>query len=432
MYNFLNVLPFSDISDDVLTNLIDGVQSDSGQNILNLHNLNALKFDQFYVNNNDNNNDDELRLNNFINVNVDTSKCYYHLSDNYKNIFPKDTNTDSLSMCCFNINSIPKNILAFQTQCLDEITNSFDIIGFVETKLNDEISNLFNITSYNKHLLNNSRHSGGLALYYKNSLSIIQRQDLNKQSEHIESLFIEIESNEKNIICGLIYHRPNSSNLNFISDLEWILSKIDNENKIVYIMCDFNIDLLNYPTCNLTETLVNLLHSFNLINLIDKPTRVTQTSATIIDHMWTNNYRNTKLSGILYESISDHFPIFTSFKLKSIKSNNYTKKEIQFRDNNEQNISKLKHLLAEADWNLIINNNNPETAYDNFILIFQNCYNKCIPLITKTINTKHHSKPYINNEIKQLIKAKNKLQRKYSKHPITYSTEYKHLRNQVR
>ena len=431
MWDFLEVLPFTGVSDDDLLDYFEGNNSNDSSNNFNLQNLNSLNFNQFYNYASNEDDENEIMLRNFINNNIDISKCSYHLSDSYENILSETTEINSLSFCCLNINSVPKNLLPFQSLCVDELTRGFDVIGLVETKLSDEISHLYNIPSYNKHLLNNSRHSGGIAIYCKNSLSISQRPDLNKRTNHIESLFIEIESNTKNIICGIIYHRPNSSTANFINDLESILSGIDSENKSIYIMGDFNINLLNYPTCNLAESLVNLFHSYNLVNLINKPTRVTENSATLIDHIWTNNYMNTKHSGILYESISDHFPIFTLFNTKPNKTFTSSKKQIQYRDNSAQNINALNNLLEQVNWDLITNNNNPETSYNNFILIFQSCYNKCIPLITKTVNTKHLGKPYINGELKQLIREKNKLQRKYSKHPITYGKQYKRLRNQV-
>lgn len=58
-------------------------------------------------------------------------------------------------------------------------------------------------------------------------------------------------------------------------------------------------------------------------------------------------------------------------------------------------------------------------------------YEKCFPLITKTIRNTHFSKPYITSEIKNLIKERNKLQRKSLKWPITYGKQYRKLRNKI-
>ena len=48
---------------------------------------------------------------------------------------------------------------------------------------------------------------------------------------------------------------------------------------------------------------------FNFYPLINKPTRLGETSSTAIDHIWTN-ITNTKVkSGIIVHNIADHFPV---------------------------------------------------------------------------------------------------------------------------
>ena len=72
-----------------------------------------------------------------------------------------------------------------------------------------------------------------------------------------------------------------------------------------------------------------------------------------------------------------------------------------------------------------------DIAYTNFMTIFNALYNKFFPLMTKKIKTKHLNKPFINDNIKNLISQKNALQRKYMKRPITYESSYKNLRNKI-
>ena len=46
--------------------------------------------------------------------------------------------------------------------------------------------------------------------------------------------------------------------------------------------------------------------------LIVKPTRLTEKSATLIDHIWTNNFdvHSQHKQGVLLTSMSDHYGIF--------------------------------------------------------------------------------------------------------------------------
>ena len=61
--------------------------------------------------------------------------------------------------------------------------------------------------------------------------------------------------------------------------------------------------------------------------------------------------------------------------------------------------------------------------------IFSALFEKSFPLISCKL--KIGSKPYINDEIKTLIKDKNKMLKKYSKHPIKYKNEWKLIRNKL-
>ena len=87
-------------------------------------------------------------------------------------------------------------------------------------------------------------------------------------------------------------------------------------------MGDFNINLFNFYNgdnnnyINITVNFINLMHSKNLYFLINKSTRVTDLSCTLIDNVWTNDYKDCTRSGIIYDKTSDHFPIFSCFKPK--------------------------------------------------------------------------------------------------------------------
>lgn len=62
-----------------------------------------------------------------------------------------------------------------------------------------------------------------------------------------------------------------------------------NQENIVF--SDFNIDLLKFND-NTVQELCNVMYSFSLFPMITKPTRTTETTATLIDHI-----RSTQLEG---------------------------------------------------------------------------------------------------------------------------------------
>ena len=62
----------------------------------------------------------------------------------------------------------------------------------------------------------------------------------------------------------------------------------------------------------------NMLAGNNLFPLISLPTRVTERSSTIIDHVVTNDHEHSILPGIIRSDITDHYPIFCSIELSTL------------------------------------------------------------------------------------------------------------------
>jgi len=89
------------------------------------------------------------------------------------------------------------------------------------------------------------------------------------------------------------------------------------DHKHLYYICgDFNINRGNLEVESNTKDYVNSLISLSCKLLIRKPSRVSDHSATIIDHMHTNDNKHDILSGIPIYEISGHLPIFAIAKKK--------------------------------------------------------------------------------------------------------------------
>ena len=100
-------------------------------------------------------------------------------------------------------------------------------------------------------------------------------------SYNYESLFIESNlPRHKNIIVGVIYRKLQSNINDFIPVFENVLQKTYTEHKQVYIMGDFNIDLVKF-TGNIVHNFLSAIHSIFCIPLIDKPSRKTNRSISL-------------------------------------------------------------------------------------------------------------------------------------------------------
>ena len=92
--------------------------------------------------------------------------------------------------------------------------------------------------------------------------------------------------------------------------------------------------------------------SNSLYPLISKPTRITSSTATLIDNIFTNNLELNMNSGILYtDLISDHLPVFQVTHLKMIVKPPRQKRFVRFI--NSKTMSAFRSKLEGVDWSSV-------------------------------------------------------------------------------
>ena len=149
---------------------------------------------------------------------------------------------------------------------------------------------------------------------------------------------------------------------------------------------------------------------------LSKPTRITTSTATLIDNIFTNVFddKATCVNRLVCAEISDHIPIFHIHKTSD-----------------EQNKQKktFKNKLDCIDWNETTYNVDPNIFYDNFIKKFSEIHNSCFPL--KKVKSKNKRiKPWISKGMLISIKRKNLLYKSYIRSPnITNKTKFTTYRN---
>ena len=124
-----------------------------------------------------------------------------------------------------------------------------------------------------------------------------------------ESIFIKLELKKETFTCGTIYRSPNYNkefNQFFINELKKAFGHIKSGDKC-FIFGDFNYNLLQTDNIN-TQNFLDTMYDNSFYLLINQPTRITDTTATILDHIWTNLYSKNIKSSILVHPISDHLP----------------------------------------------------------------------------------------------------------------------------
>ena len=89
-----------------------------------------------------------------------------------------------------------------------------------------------------------------------------------------------------------------------------VLDKLSKESKQVFLLGDFNIDLLNYNDHQPTNEFLDSLASNSFLPYILQPTRLTSHSKTLIDNIFSNAISHEATSGNLIATISDPLPQF--------------------------------------------------------------------------------------------------------------------------
>ena len=145
----------------------------------------------------------------------------------------------------------------------------------------------------------------------------------------------------RNIVMGCIYITPNSSIKEFKGSFSDLLYSLNNENKDVYLLGDFNIDIdERYSYHMRTHNFKTILSACSFTPVILKHTRITSHSATCLDNIFTNVHSQTLLlSGVFAtQAYSDNFPIFGILRKVSQKNEKIT---IKRRNICQKNISKF-------------------------------------------------------------------------------------------
>lgn len=185
---------------------------------------------------------------------------------------PNMKNLCSLSFLHLNIRSLSHNLDKLHN-LLANVKTNFSIIGISETWLQSAEHNV-NIDGYNFiHNYRSNRSGGGVGFYVAADVEYKIRSDLAYDDINwAESLFIEIDRpHEKNIIIGIVYRPPNQNIDEFVKNTNTLMAKISKLNKTCYLMGDWNLNLMNHISHQLTSEFLDIMYTNMFLPLIYSP-----------------------------------------------------------------------------------------------------------------------------------------------------------------
>ena len=166
---------------------------------------------------------------------------------------------------------------------------------------------------------------------------------------------------------------------------------------------------------------LDLLSSFGFRPLILQPTRVTASSASLIDNIFVNTIETESLGGNITTSVSDHFSQFSVLDI--LKKANRARVPIKQRSFRNFSYAEVEEELGKLDWQTLLANKNCEDAFSFFYRAIEKLLDEMAPY--KTLNKKEQNllqRPWISIEIlekmhirddahKSFLKEKNSLVR---------------------
>ena len=322
-------------------------------------------FDFENILNNDSQDPDE----NFFNAFNFKDLQHFTRGESSRNLNNFDNN--SFSILHLNIRSLQKNFDRL-FNLLMTLKFEFKEICITETWCSDNTMNynLFELPQY-KSILQVRRTSkgGGIAVILHEPLTFTIRHDLSVNNADIEALCIEIiNKKSKNILINTEYCQPAVNFNEFEAYLNTFLVKSKTTDKTCFPVGDLNLNLIDYQSNAKVRNFVNLIFQHSFVPIVNKPTRVTKSNATLVDYIITNSFIDQEnFTGIIKTNISDHFPIFTISMKHRLHSSD---KKVTIRKVNADTIQEFRDIVSEVDWGNLYSISNPNDAYEYFVKVF--------------------------------------------------------------
>ena len=288
-----------------------------------------------------------------------------------------------------------------------KLTNA-TVVGLSETKLqNTVLSSEIQIEGYNLVRYDQSQRGGGVACFVKNYILYNRKSNFCINTENI---LIEIFlPKSKPVLIGILYRLPDK--YDFVNHLERKFSDTNvYESQECYLLGDIKINLrpndkeifrhksadtINKEKPKLFRSYLEFRYTHCLEQIITRPTRITDQTTTLIDHILTNSPDRVSQSGVIDLGLSDHDLIYCKRKISLPKS--HKDNEIFVHSVKRYSPERFLEILTEIVFPCYRTYTCVNDVYSDFIYRFVGAINFIAP--AKKIRVKTSSKPWLDNQI---------------------------------
>nr|CAI5843458.1 unnamed protein product [Callosobruchus analis] len=306
----------------------------------------------------------------------------------------------------------------------------FDVLGITETWLDNRTKDgNIQLVGYTFLRLDrgNGRRGGGIGVFFRSTLCVNVMEEYSNVTDWIEQMWLQIRIGNIEYGCGFVYRPPGHHVNTALEGLErcllWMLPK----SKEIILMGNLNIDLMKHTSRS--QLLEDVLVSFNLCQLVKKPSRIAKTTASLLDIICVSN-----IELIVGDVIHIDMHQITDHQLLCIELKSDIPKEAvrfkSFRDFSSFDYEMFDADMRRLNWQQIFYIGDIDVKVDilsNHILYL---FDKHAPY--KRVRITKPKAPWLTRDLKELHKRRDKalLKFKNSKDPDDWEA-YRLLRNRA-
>ena len=302
-----------------------------------------------------------------------------------------------------------------------DIQSKFHVITLSETFLSQNSVHDLCLNGYHD-IIRKDRDTfgGGVAVYLCNSLAYKRRDDL--ELNNIECIWLEVKQKTYRFLLATLYRPPNTDP-NFWNDLQTMYDNAISNSPLPIIMTgDLNAD----PSTRDGIILKEFADSNFLTIHVNEPTRITETSSTILDQFLSNVpnlVKSVQIDPPL--ATNDHCTISMIINLKVHTPANYIRHIWNYKNGD---LKGLNEAISSYDWEHCFQGDDIDMVLDRWTTSFLNLARQYIP--NRVITVRSRDDPWFSGELRKLRQEKNRLHRiaKTINNPINWNN-FRQARN---
>ena len=293
---------------------------------------------------------------------------------------------------------------------------------------------------------------GGVGIFVSKKLQFKSRQDLEIECDTIEHCIIELQLRKQNVLICSEYMANGQNPGKFLQDYEKLSNSMNSTRLSVIIGWDHNLDLLKQKTHTPTRVFAEKILDSNMVPSITKPTRITKSSATLIDNIFIPlDLAPISTSYIIIEDMSDDLP--TLLVLNGLGTCKKVEHVIESCDLTPKNTNVLRDSIKNVNWDTLLSNDIPPNdivanvipqnvvvneTFDRFHCKKLELMDEHVPIRTRVVSEKkYRCEPWLTNGISLCIYKSKKLYKQSitngdSEHDVIRYKKYRNCLNSVR